>query len=212
MAEEGVEQADEPTHDGDAVVLGELADGFGEAPGAQGIDQDGFEAGVSEALVEVAVVAPSGFEDGAGDAVPQQPVAQELLRQADQAQSRVWQPEGVTVRSVAPAEVVAARGEREQAVVAQPVMIADVLIAEREPEQALGQQAPEGLLAAAWIPMIDKTGGQPPGQADALVDGPQQQGAAIAGHAAAVKAGAHFAVALTGQIDCDTVCCLEAHN
>ena len=34
----------------------------------------------------------------------------------------------------------------------------------------------------------------------------QQQGAAIAGHAAAVKAGAHFAAALIGQIDCDTLC------
>ena len=33
-----------------------------------------------------------------------------------------------------------------------------------------------------------------------------QQGATIGGHAAAVKASAHLAAALIGQIDCDTVC------
>ena len=115
------------------------------------------------------------------------------------------------------AEVVVAQGQREQAVVAQPVVVGDVLLAEREPEQALGQQALEGMLAAAQIPMIDKTGGQAAGQADALVDGAQQQGVAIAGHAAAVEAGAQLAAALIGQIDCNTVCgygvcCLVALN
>ncbi len=39
-----------------------------------------------------------------------------------------------------------------------------------------------------------------------LVDSLQQQGATIGGHAAAVKASAHLAAALIGQIDCDTVC------
>ncbi len=60
----------------DAVVLGEPADGFGEAPGAQRVDRDGFETGVEQALVQLAVVAPGGFEGGAGDAVLDQPVAQ----------------------------------------------------------------------------------------------------------------------------------------
>ena len=104
------------------------------------------------------------------------------------------------------AEVVAAQGEREQAVVAQPVLVAEVLIAEREPEQALGEQALQGMLAAARFSVIDEACGQPLGQADALVDGLQQQGAAIGGHAAAVKAGAHLAAALIGEIDCDPVC------
>ncbi len=74
---EAVKEAEAGEHGGvDAVVLGELADGLGEAPGAQGVDQDGLEAGLSEALVEVAVVAAGGLEDGAGDAVLEQPVAQ----------------------------------------------------------------------------------------------------------------------------------------
>ncbi len=74
---EAVEEAEAGEHGGiDAVVLGELSDGFGEAAGAQGVDQDGFDASVEEALVEVAVVAPCGLENGAGDAVLEQPVAQ----------------------------------------------------------------------------------------------------------------------------------------
>ena len=60
----------------DAVVLGEPTDGFGEAPGAQRVDRDGSRPGVEQALVQLAVVAPGGFEDGAGDAVLDQPVAQ----------------------------------------------------------------------------------------------------------------------------------------
>ncbi len=104
------------------------------------------------------------------------------------------------------AEVVAAQGERQQAVVAQPVVVAEVLIPQRQPEQALSQQALQGMLAAAGVAVIDEAGGQAPGQADALVDSLQQQGATIGGHAAAVKASAHLAAALIGQIDCDTVC------
>ena len=74
---EVLEEAEAGEHGGiDAVVLGELADGLGEAPGAQGVDQDGLEAGLGEAEVEVAVVAAGGFEDGAGDAVMEQPVAE----------------------------------------------------------------------------------------------------------------------------------------
>ena len=74
---EAVEEAETGAHGGlDAVVLGELSDGFGEAAGAQGVDQDGFDARVEEALVEVAVGAPCGLENGARDAVLEQPVAQ----------------------------------------------------------------------------------------------------------------------------------------
>ncbi len=74
---QAVEEAETGEHGGiDAVVLGELSDGFGEAVGAQGVDQDGFDASVEEALVEVAVVAPCGLENGAGNAVLEQPVAQ----------------------------------------------------------------------------------------------------------------------------------------
>ena len=74
---EAVKLAEAGQHGGvDAIVLGERSDRFGEAAGAQGIDQDGLEAGVSEALVEVAVVAAGGLEDGPVDAVLEQPVAQ----------------------------------------------------------------------------------------------------------------------------------------
>ncbi len=69
------------------------------------------------------------------------------------------------------AEVVAAQGERQQAVVAQPVVVAEVLIPQRQPEQALGQQALQGMLAAAGVAVIDEAGGQAPGQADALWSG-----------------------------------------
>ena len=76
-AVEVLEEAVAGEHGGiDAVVFGELADGFSEAAGAQGIDEDGFESGLEEALVQVAVEAPGGFEDGTGDAVLEQPVAQ----------------------------------------------------------------------------------------------------------------------------------------
>ncbi len=83
-----------------------------------------------------------------------------------------------------------------------PVVVAEVLIPQRQPEQAL-----QGMLAAAGVAVIDEAGGQAPGQADALVDSLQQQGATIGGHAAAVKASAHLAAALIGQIDCDTSVC-----
>ncbi len=59
-----------------AVRLGEVADGLGEAPRAQRVDQDRLHAGVKEALVEWAVIAAGGFEDGPLDAVLAQPVAQ----------------------------------------------------------------------------------------------------------------------------------------
>ena len=42
----------------------------------------------------------------------------------------------------------AAEREREQAVVAQGVMVVDILVAEREPVQALGDQVLQGMLAA----------------------------------------------------------------
>ena len=94
---EAVEEAEAGEHGGvDAVVLGELADGLGEAPGAQGIDQDGLDAGVEEALVEVAVVAAGGLEDGAGDAALEQPVAQGaaaglgVLDWRSRLESRMW--------------------------------------------------------------------------------------------------------------------------
>ena len=74
---EVLEQAEASEHGGiDAVVFGELAEVLGEAPGAPGVDENGVDAGVGEALVQVAVVAAGGFEDGAGDTVLEQPVAQ----------------------------------------------------------------------------------------------------------------------------------------
>ncbi len=60
----------------DAVVLGELSEGLGEAPRAQRVDQHGLQAGLEEALMQTAVIAPGGLEDSAADAVLQQPVAQ----------------------------------------------------------------------------------------------------------------------------------------
>ena len=71
-------EADEAGEHGgvDAVVLGEHPDGLGEAPGAQRIDEHGLEAGVAEALVQVAVKASGGLEDHAYDTVLEQPVAQ----------------------------------------------------------------------------------------------------------------------------------------
>ncbi len=56
-----------------------------------------------------------------------------------------------------------------------PVVVAEVLIPQRQPEQAL-----QGMLAATGVAVIDEAGGQAPGQADALVDSLQQQGATIA--------------------------------
>ncbi|MDE0125105.1 MAG: hypothetical protein OXN97_11070 [Bryobacterales bacterium] len=71
-----VEQAEASQDAGiHAVVLRQPAEGFGEAPRAQRIDQDGFDADISEALVEVAVAAPGRPKDGAGHAVPKQPIA-----------------------------------------------------------------------------------------------------------------------------------------
>ena len=109
-------------------------------------------------------------------------------------------------RTVCAGDVMAAHGEREQTVVAHPIVIAQIFVPEREPEEALGEQALEGMLATTGIAVTDEAGCQALGQADALVDGLQQQGAAIGGHAAAIKAGTHFAAALVGKIDCDTVC------
>ena len=54
--------------------------------------------------------------------------------------------------------------------------------------------------------MISEAGGQTPGQADALVDGSQQQGPSIGGHTAAVETATHSATVLVGKIDCETVC------
>ena len=79
------------------------------------------------------------------------------------------------------AEIVAAHSERQQAVVAEPVVVAEVLIPEHKPEQALGRQALEGMLAPARIAVIGEAGGQPPGQAAAMVNGLQQQGVTIGG-------------------------------
>ncbi len=74
---QAVEEAKASEHGGiDAVILGEPSYGFGEAPGAQGVDQDGLEASFSKALVKVAMVAAGGFEYGPGDVVLEQPVAQ----------------------------------------------------------------------------------------------------------------------------------------
>ena len=74
---QAVQEAVTRQHRGvDAVVLGESTDGLGEAPGAQRVDEDGFQAGVEQALVQLAVVAPGGLQHGAGRAVLDQPVAQ----------------------------------------------------------------------------------------------------------------------------------------
>ena len=48
-----------------------------------------------------------------------------------------------------PGDVVAAHGEREQAVGAQPVVVVEALAPQGEGEQALGEQVPQGVLAAA---------------------------------------------------------------
>ena len=47
-------------------------------------------------------------------------------------------------RAALAGDVVAAHGEREQAVLAQSVVIAEVFIAEHEAEQALGEQVRGG--------------------------------------------------------------------
>lgn len=52
-------------------------------------------------------------------------------------------------------------------------MIIDVFVAEREAKQALGEEAPQGMLAATGIAVISEAGCQMPGQADVPVDGPQ---------------------------------------
>ena len=77
---------------------------------------------------------------------------------------------------------------------------------QREPEEALGEEAAEGMIAATTIPVIGETGGQAPGEVEAAVDGAQQQAAAVGGHAAVIEAGTHLAAAMLGQIDCVTLC------
>ena len=81
-----------------------------------------------------------------------------------------------------------AHGQRQQVVFAQAVVVIDVFAAEREAKQALGEEALQGMLVSTGIAVISEAGCQTPGQADAPVDGPQQQGPAIEGHPAAVKA------------------------
>ena len=71
-------------------------------------------------------------------------------------------------------------------------MIIDVFVAEREAKQTLDEEAPQGMLAATGIAVISEAGCQMPGQADVPGDGPQQQGPAIGGHPAAVKAARTF--------------------
>ena len=59
-----LELAEAGEHRGvDVVVHGELADGFGESPGAQGIDQDGVDAGQGKASVEIPVIASYRFPE-----------------------------------------------------------------------------------------------------------------------------------------------------
>ena len=71
-----IEQAEAAQHGGiHAVVLRQLPEGFGEARRVRRFDQDGLDAGIGEALAEIAVAAPGALEDGAGRAVPEQPIA-----------------------------------------------------------------------------------------------------------------------------------------
>ena len=60
----------------DAIGLGQLPEGFGEAPGAVGPRQHGFAAAGGQGLMPAAVVAPGGLKDRPLDAVPLQPGAQ----------------------------------------------------------------------------------------------------------------------------------------
>ena len=104
----------------------------------------------------------------------------------------------------------AAEREREQAVVAQGVMVIDILVAEREPVQALGDQVLQGMLAARRIAVIAEAGGHAGGQLEGAVGGPQDDGPAVRGHAAAVEAGDHLSAAVVREFDCGTVCRHEA--
>ena len=60
----GALEAEAGQHGGvDAIVPSQHSEGLGEAPRAPRVDEHGHEAGVEEALVQVAVVAPDGLED-----------------------------------------------------------------------------------------------------------------------------------------------------
>ena len=85
-----------------------------------------------------------------------------------------------------------AHGQRQQVVFAQAVVIIDVFVAECDAKQALGEEAPQGILAVTGIAVISEACCQTPGQADVPVDGPQQQCPAIEGHLAVVKAARTF--------------------
>ena len=111
-----------------------------------------------------------------------------------------------------PGHVRPAEREREQAVVAQGVMIVDIFVAERESIQALGDQIVQGMLATRGIAVIAEAGGHAAGLVERAVRGLQQQGAPIGGHATPVEAGDHLATAVVGELDCGTVCWHEAFS
>src|SRR3954463_3791543 len=77
----------------------------------------------------------------------------------------------------------------KQRVCPQLLVIIDVFITERQTIDPLCQHLPDGMLDPMLLPPIEKTGGEPRQQVQALFSLPQQQTPGIGGDRPAIKAG-----------------------
>ena len=98
-----------------------------------------------------------------------------------------------------PGQVRLVQRQRQQAVVAQPVVIVDVLIAQRQSEHPLPKQAPQRVLHTRRIAVVNEAGCQPPSDLECLVGSSQQHGTAIGREAPAVELGNHVTASQARQ-------------
>ena len=78
-------------------------------------------------------------------------------------------------------------GQRQGRVVAQPVMVVDILVTQRKGHHPLCDKGLEVMLDTLGIAVIDETGREAPGDVEQAVGFPQQQGAGVRSHPAAVE-------------------------
>ncbi len=86
-----------------------------------------------------------------------------------------------------PGHVRTAAGQGQGGVVAQPVMVVDILVTQRKGNHPLCDKGLEVMLDTLGIAMIDKTGREAPGDVEQAIGFPQQQGAGVGSHPAAVE-------------------------
>jgi hypothetical protein len=82
---------------------------------------------------------------------------------------------------------------RQHRVVAEFIVVNEVLVAERDADHALHQQGLKAVFDKGRVAMVLKARSQPPGQADHLVGGAQQQRTSITGDVSAVEGRHHRA-------------------